>query len=277
MATSPRFGIVVPDATSDNDVPQHLLELVTSLENIAPGISSYTTTQRNALTGTALWDNRIIWNSTADKLERYDAGGSVWVDAVVIPTTDPGIASFTTTERNGLSGAQLWEGRTIYNRTTDMLQNYTGSAWVDVAITDHGALGGKGDNDHPQYALLAGADFTGMVDLLRYIERAVTTAPAATTTINLNLGQTHIVTLNQNTTIALANVVGSANRAQTLTLVLKQDATGGRTITWPTAVKWPDGASPALSTAANAVNIVTMFTVDQGTNWYAFLSGRNMS
>lgn len=38
----------------------------------------------------------------------------------------------------------------------------------------------------------------------------------------------------------------------TLMLTLIQDATGGRTVTWPATVKWPGGAAPALSTAANA-------------------------
>ncbi len=49
-------------------------------------------------------------------------------------------------------------------------------------------------------------------------------------------------------------------------LIIVQDATGSRTITWPAAVKWPGGTAPTLSTAASAVDIVS-FLYD-GTNYY---------
>ena len=41
--------------------------------------------------------------------------------------------SMTTTERNDLSGADLFAGRVIYNTTTNLMNVYTGSAWVEVA------------------------------------------------------------------------------------------------------------------------------------------------
>lgn len=44
-----------------------------------------------------------------------------------------------------------------------------------------------------------------------------------------------------------------------------QDATGSRTVTWPASVRWPGGTAPTLSTAANAVDIIT-FQYD-GTNY----------
>ena len=37
-----------------------------------------------------------------------------------------------------------------------------------------------------------------------------------------------------------------------------QDATGGRTVTWPSAVKWAGGTAPTLSTGANEVDVVTL-------------------
>lgn len=46
-----------------------------------------------------------------------------------------------------------------------------------------------------------------------------------------------------------------------------QDATGSRTITtWPATVKWAGGAAPTLSTAANAVDIVSFYW--DGTNYW---------
>ena len=37
------------------------------------------------------------------------------------------------------------------------------SSWSSGGVTDHGALTGLGDNDHPQYATLSGATFTGNI------------------------------------------------------------------------------------------------------------------
>jgi hypothetical protein len=43
----------------------------------------------------------------------------------------------------------------------------------------------------------------------------------------------------------------------TYNLIVKQDATGSRLMTWPT-IKWSAGAAPVLSTAANAIDIVSL-------------------
>jgi hypothetical protein len=45
-----------------------------------------------------------------------------------------------------------------------------------------------------------------------------------------------------------------------------QDATGSRAVTWPASVKWPSGTAPTLSTAANAIDIVTFYY--DGTSYF---------
>ena len=55
-----------------------------------------------------------------------------------------------------------------------------------------------------------------------------------------------------------------------LQLIIVQDSTGGRTITWPSTVKWVGGTAPTLSTGASAVDIVS-FLYD-GTNYYGVAS-----
>ncbi len=50
------------------------------------------------------------------------------------------------------------------------------------------------------------------------------------------------------------------------TLVLIQDATGGRLVTWPAEVRWP-GAAPALSVGANAVDVFEFVM------WYQNVTG----
>lgn len=68
--------------------------------------------------------------------------------------------------------------------------------------------------------------------------------------------------LTANTTFTFTAPPGPCN----LVLMLIQDATGSRTVTWPAAVKWPGGTAPTLSTAANAEDIVTFYY--NGTNYY---------
>ena len=55
------------------------------------------------------------------------------------------------------------------------------------------------------------------------------------------------------------------------TLLLRQDATGGRVATWP-AVKWPGGAAPTITPAPNSVDVIQFICVD-GVNWLGFPAG----
>lgn len=60
---------------------------------------------------------------------------------------------------------------------------------------------------------------------------------------------------------ALTPVAGTS-----LKLVLTQDATGGRTVVWPSNVTWLGGVAPTLSAAANAVDCVELDCFD-GATW----------
>ncbi len=92
--------------------------------------------------------------------------------------------------------------------------------------------------------------------------------------MDVNTATVYDVTLSANTTFSLASPGAGV---KTLTLILRQDATGGRTVTWPASVKWSAGAAPTLQTTANNVSILSFMTVDNGTTWFGFLSGEDMS
>ena len=61
------------------------------------------------------------------------------------------------------------------------------------------------------------------------------------------------------------------------TLVAKQDATGGRTITWPAGTKYAGAVSPPATTNANAVDIWSIMTYDAGNTYIVSLSVKNAS
>lgn len=81
---------------------------------------------------------------------------------------------------------------------------------------------------------------------------------AATTTLNLATGQTFAVAMGTNvTTLTLSN----PRDGQTVNVLFTQDGTGSRTIAWPTGtggLVWPNGTAPALSTAANARDLLVL-------------------
>jgi hypothetical protein len=58
-------------------------------------------------------------------------------------------------------------------------------------------------------------------------------------------------TLMGNVTFTFNNLT----QGKTYTLIVIQDGTGSRLVTWPGSVKWPGGTSPTLTTAANAKDI----------------------
>jgi hypothetical protein len=77
------------------------------------------------------------------------------------------------------------------------------------------------------------------------------------------------------TSLILANPP-AAGLAGAATLILRQDAAGGRTVTWPGSVIWAGGTPPAV-TAADAIDVCTFITRDGGTTWLGFPGGQDFS
>jgi hypothetical protein len=76
--------------------------------------------------------------------------------------TRPGVSALTTAARDALAGAELWDGRVIYNLTAARLERYNATvlAWQPAGITGHGQLTGLANDDHPQYLLHTEGDAT---------------------------------------------------------------------------------------------------------------------
>ena len=87
----------------------------------------------------------------------------------------------------------------------------------------------------------------------------VTLTDAATIAWDFSLGPIATVTLGDNRTLGAPSNIGVGTWA----LIVKQDGTGSRTLAYNAAYLWPAGADPVLSTAANAVDLLTF--VSDGT------------
>jgi hypothetical protein len=84
-------------------------------------------------------------------------------------------------------------------------------------------------------------------------------------------GTDHEGVLDQNLTVTLSGATN--DEAAWMTLKLTQDGTGTNTVDLPASVANATDIEAAFDTAANAVNVLTVFTYDGGTTWYAFLAG----
>ena len=102
-----------------------------------------------------------------------------------------------------------------------------------------------------------------------YTEEVATANTSTAYTIDLANGSVQILTLTGNCTFTFP----TATAGRSFIMILKQDGTGSRTVTWPSAVKWPAGTAPTItSTASKADKYV--FTAD-GTNWIGSNAGQN--
>lgn len=87
---------------------------------------------------------------------------------------------------------------------------------------------------------------------------------ASTIAVDASTGNSFTLTL-----ITTGRVMGAPSNlaaGQTFILRVKQDGTGGRTLTWNSVYKWPGGTAPTATSAANAIDIISCST--DGTSVY---------
>lgn len=108
--------------------------------------------------------------------------------------------------------------------------------------------------------------------LAGYSEHEVSnTAVTGTFTMDFATANFFDLTLTGNTTISPSSIPPSS-RMWAGTIVAKQDATGGRTITWPAGTKYPGGVVPPPTTTANAIDVWSIMTYDGGTSYIVSLT-----
>lgn len=148
----------------------------------------------------------------------------------------------------------------------DIIVSGTGTVWsIDPAVA---TTAGR--------AVMAAANAAGQAALIGAATQydPLTTVAASGASSSAAVSSTGVldITLTSNCSLSLSGAV--AGESWGITLVIRQDATGSRTVSWPSGTKWASGAAPTLSTAANSVDIVSMFSVDGGTTWFAALGGK---
>jgi len=102
----------------------------------------------------------------------------------------------------------------------------------------------------------------------RYKYANVGTIGVGNTTIDVSAnGSFADLTLNGNPNLILTNAAPTGS-VTLITIYLRQDPTGGRTVTWANNIKWSDNVQPVLSTGANVADVIQVTTYNGGTIWW---------
>jgi len=101
-----------------------------------------------------------------------------------------------------------------------------------------------------------------------YTETAYTANTGTAITVSLTNGTVQILTLTGNATITMP----TAAAGKSFIIILAQDGTGSRTVTWST-VSWPAATAPTITSTASKKDIYSFFS--DGTSWYGTTIGQN--
>lgn len=110
-------------------------------------------------------------------------------------------------------------------------------------------------------------------DVVLGVRNQGTDTDGATVTFDMSdktKGNIRDVTLGGNRTLALSNVTVG----QVFILRIKQDGTGGRTVTWFSGISWPYATVPTLTTTANKTDIFGFICTGAGA-YQGFIAGQS--
>jgi hypothetical protein len=99
-----------------------------------------------------------------------------------------------------------------------------------------------------------------------------TSVAISASAIDLSLGNYFTKTISGTTTFTVSNVASSGT---VNSFILQLTNGGSSTVTYFSGVDWAGGTAPTLT--ASGIDVLGFYTIDGGTNWYAFVLGKAMA
>ena len=235
LASPPAIGGTAPSTGAFTTLTATSVNGLTLTANatgfsVAGGTTSKTLTVSNSLTLAGTDSTTMTFPSTSATIARTDAANTF--------TGHQTIEGVTSTGATGT-------GNLVYSASPTLTTPALGTPSALVLTNATGLpLGGGGTG---QTTALAARNAVNKGDT------ALT--DAATIATDCATGNVFTMTL-----ITTGRTMGApTNLAAGATYIwrIKQDATGGRTLTWASAFKWPGGTAPTQTSAANALDVIS--------------------
>lgn len=229
-------SINIAEGCAPSGINNAIRELMSQLKNQQDGSSLDTFTVGNTLTVNA-----------ANSLRLADTDSTHYV-GLKSPSTVSTSYTLTLPTADGTSGQ-------VISTNGSGALSFVSASSGDVTLTGTQTLTNK--------TIEAGVFTNG------YTEEVVTANTSTAYTIDLANGSVQILTLTGNCTFTFPTVVSGKG----FTLLLLQDATGSRTVTWPASVKWPASTAPTITATASKMDKYVF--VANGSYWIGSNAGQN--
>jgi hypothetical protein len=162
-----------------------------------------------------------------------------------------------------VTGVATFSATPIYSSLTASSAVATDASKALVSVTNTGT----GSNVLATTPTITTAALTNPT-VTNYVETPYSANSSTAITLSLANGTVQIITLTGTATITMPTAVSG----KSFTLLLKQDATGSRTVTW-TTVSWPGGTAPTITSTASKMDKYVF--ISDGTYWYGATAGQN--
>ena len=140
--------------------------------------------------------------------------------------------------------------------------NLVKSIYTSTDVTALGEIASGDSVDIPSGSTLTNPTVTN------YVETLYSANTGTALTVDLANGTVQNLTLTGNATITMPTAVAG----KSFIIMLRQDATGSRSVTWSTVV-WPGGTAPTITGTASKMDMYSFFS--NGTVWYGVTVSQN--
>lgn len=168
-------------------------------------------------------------------------------------------------------------GATTFTDGGVLIGNATGAVQATSAGTAGQLFRSGGTGVDPAFTDKLSVTTAGFTNPVAYGDTVVALGNTGTSkTIDLQTGNVFTATLTGSCTFTLSNAI--ATGSSSFVLILTNDGTAGRSVSWAGgSFLWPGGAaSLSRTTTANATDIWVFFTTDGGTTWYGNITMKNL-